>query len=189
MKQLLLDTAATHKVNVRVIATSSTSHTASTVMPENNYDSAKPKNLGYPDAGQTYAHTHTAKIWLCNALERRYGRKGLHAISVHPGGFTSGLMETVEEKTRVYLEKMISMPHIQKIWMTLPQGAATNIIAAVGKDYDGIGGIYLENCGVSHPISDDERFAGHGFKSWAFDKEGEEKLYADSLKMVGLPQE
>lgn len=183
---MLLETASIHKVNVRVVATSSTSHTASTVMPENNYDSRNPRNRGYPDAGQTYGHTHTAKIWLCNEIERLYGDKGVHAISLHPGGFTSGLMGTVEPKTREYLEKMIQMPHIQKVWMTVGQGAATNIIAAVGKDYDGLGGFYMENCSVSHPVPDDVVWAGHGFKSWAFDKEGEEKLWVDSMKMVGL---
>lgn len=186
VKDLLLETASIHKVNVRVVATSSTSHTASTVLPENNYDSRNPQNRGYPDAGQTYGHTHTAKIWLCNEIERLYGDKGVHAISLHPGGFTSGLMGTVEPKTRAYLEKMIQMPHIQKGWMTVGQGAATNIIAAVGQDYDGLGGFYMENCGVSHPVPDDVVWAGHGFKSWAFDKEGEEKLWADSMKMVGL---
>lgn len=186
LKELLLDTASSHGINVRVVATSSTAHTASSVLPENNYDSSNPQSRGYPDAGQTYAHTQTAKIWLCNEIERQYGSQGVHAISVHPGGFMSGLMASTEPKTRAYLEKMMQLPHIQKVWMTVEQGAATNIIAAVGKDYDGLGGFYMENCGASHPVSDDDRWPGHGFKSWAFDQQGEEKLWADSLKMVGL---
>ncbi|POS68895.1 short chain dehydrogenase [Diaporthe helianthi] len=169
VKDLLLETASTYNINVRVIATSSTAHTAPTVQPENNYDSHNPQGKGHPDAGQTYGHTHTAKIWLCNEIERLYGHKG-----------------TVEPVLREWLEKMIQMPHIQKLWMTVGQGAATNVIAAVGKDYDGLGGFYMENCRVSHLVPDDVVWAGEGVKSWAYDKEGEEKLWVDSMKMVGL---
>ncbi|EQB52162.1 hypothetical protein CGLO_08239 [Colletotrichum gloeosporioides Cg-14] len=185
LKPLLLNTAATHGVNVRIVSTASTSHTASTVLPENNYDTANPNGKGY-EPGVSYAHSNTAKIWFCNELERRYGSKGLHAISIQPGGFTSGLMDSSEEHSKVMLNKMIQMPHIKKIWKSVEQGAATNTLAAVGKEFDGVGGIYMEDCGVSKPIPDDLHWAGYGFKSWAFDQAGEKKLWIDSLKMVGL---
>ncbi|KAJ3958622.1 hypothetical protein N0V92_004801 [Colletotrichum tropicale] len=185
LKPLLLNTAATHGVNVRIVSTASTSHTASTVLPENNYDTANPNGKGY-EPGVSYAHSNTAKIWFCNELERRYGSKGLHAISIQPGGFTSGLMDSSEEHSKVMLNKMIQMPHIKKIWKSVEQGAATNTLAAVGKEFDGVGGIYMEDCGVSKPIPDDLHWAGYGFKSWAFDEAGEKKLWTDSLKMVGL---
>lgn len=185
LKPLLLNTAATHGVNVRIVSTASTSHTASTVLPENNYDTANPNGKGY-EPGVSYAHSNTAKIWFCNELERRYGSKGLHAISIQPGGFTSGLMDSSEEHSKVMLNKMIQMPHIKKIWKSVEQGAATNTLAAVGKEFDGVGGIYMEDCGVSKPIPDDLHWAGYGFKSWAFDEAGEKKLWIDSLKMVGL---
>lgn len=184
LKPLLLHTASTHGP-VRVITTSSTSHTACTVLPANNYDTAHPDGPGY-NPGDTYAHSNTAKIWFCNEIERRYGSQGIHAISIHPGGFGSGLMESAEQHTREMLEKLIQMPHIQKGWKTVQQGAATSVLAAVGKDYEGLGGFYMEDCGVSKPIADDVQWAGYGFKSWAFDEEGEKKLWTDSLKMVGL---
>ncbi|KAJ0166959.1 WW domain-containing oxidoreductase [Colletotrichum tanaceti] len=185
LKPLLLKTAADNGVNVRVVTTSSTSHTASTVRPENDYDTADPNGDGY-EPGVSYAHSNTAKIWFCNEVERRYGPKGVHAISLHPGGFGSGLMESSDEATRRMLEKMIQMPHITRVWKSVPQGAATNLLAAVGKEYDGVGGFYMEDCGVSKPIPDHVNWSGHGFKSWAFDEEGEKKLWEDSLKMVGL---
>ncbi|UQC89933.1 short-chain dehydrogenase [Colletotrichum lupini] len=188
LKPLLLDTAANNNVNVRVVTTSSTSHTASTVLPENNYDTANPNGKGY-EPGVSYAHSNTAKIWFCNEVERRYGSEGVHAISIHPGGFGSGLMESSDEETRKMLEKLIQMPHIRKVWKSVQQGAATSQLACVGKQYDGIGGFYMEDCGVSKPIPDDTNWAGYGFKSWAFDEEGEKKLWADSLKMVGLEDE
>ncbi|KAK1993967.1 short chain dehydrogenase [Colletotrichum falcatum] len=185
LKPLLLYTAATFDVNVRIISTSSTSHTASTVLPDNSYDTASPNGKGY-EPGVSYAHSNTAKIWFCNELERRYGSKGLHAISIQPGGCSSGLMDSSEEGSRAMLKKMIEMPHIKKIWKTIEQGAATNTLAAVGKDLDGVGGIYMEDCGLSKPIPDDLNWAGYGFKSWAFDEDGEKKLWTDSLKMVGM---
>lgn len=184
LKPLLLHTASIHGP-VRVVTTSSTSHTASTVLPANNYNTAHPEGPGY-NPGDTYAHTNTAKIWLCNEIERRYGSRGIHAISIHPGGFGSGLMESSEQHTREMLEKLIQMPHIQKGWKSVQQGAATSVLAAVGKAYEGLGGFYMEDCGVSKPIADDVQWAGHGFKSWAFDAEGEKKLWMDSWRMVGL---
>ncbi|KAK6215214.1 short-chain dehydrogenase [Colletotrichum tabaci] len=185
LKPLLLKTAADNKVNVRVVTTSSTSHTASTVLPENNYDTANPNGKGY-EPGVSYAHSNTAKIWFCNEVERRYGSEGVHAISVHPGGFGSGLMRSSDGETRKMLEKLMQMPHIRKVWKSVQQGAATNVLAAVGKEYDGFGGFYMEDCGISKPIPDDTNWAGYGFKSWAFDEEGEKKLWDDSLKMAGL---
>ncbi|KAF4434832.1 short-chain dehydrogenase [Fusarium austroafricanum] len=187
LRPLLLRTASVHRVNVRVVSTSSTSHTASTVRPENNYDTANPNGKGY-EPGTSYAHSNTARIWFCNEVERRYSSEGVHAISVHPGGFGSGLMESSDEEARKMLEKMIQMPHIKKVWKSVEQGAATSVLAAVGKEYEGLGGFYMENCGVSKPIPDDVQWAGHGFKSWAFVEEGERKLWADSLRMVGLDE-
>ncbi|KZL87919.1 short-chain dehydrogenase [Colletotrichum incanum] len=178
LKPLLLSTAANHNVNMRDITTSSTSHTASTVLPENSYDTANPNGKGY-EPGVSYAHSNTAKIWFCNEVERRYGSVGIHAISIHPGGVGSGLMEFSDEETRKMLEKLIQMLHIKNVWKSVEQGAATSVLASVGKEYDGVGGFYMEDC-------DDVNWSGYGFKSWAFDEEGEKKLWADSLKMVGL---
>ncbi|KAH9435355.1 hypothetical protein MCOR02_004299 [Pyricularia oryzae] len=185
LKPLLLKTAATQGVNVRVVSTSSTAHTASTVLPANNYDTANPNGKGY-EPGVSYAHSNTAKIWFCNEVERRYGSRGIHAISTQPGGFTSGLMEASDEHTKAMLTKMIEMPHIKKIWKTVEQGAATNTLAGVGKEYEGHGGFYMEDCGISKPIPDDLQWAGQGYKSWAFDEAGARKLWLDSLKMLGL---
>ncbi|KAK1807053.1 hypothetical protein LTR12_018607, partial [Friedmanniomyces endolithicus] len=48
------------------------------------------------------------------------------------------------------------------------------------------GGLYMEDCGVSRPIPDDEMVGTYGYRSWAFNPDGEKRLWADSLKMVGL---
>jgi len=44
----------------------------------------------------------------------------------------------------------------------------------------------MEDCGVSRPIPDDEMVSTYGYRSWAFNPDGEKRLWVDSLKMVGL---
>lgn len=65
---------------------------------------------------------------------------------------------------------------------SVEQGAATTILAAVGKDFEGKGRLYLEDCAVTELTTDN--MSGHA--AWAFDEEKEERLWQDSLKMVGL---
>ncbi|KAH8841027.1 putative secondary metabolism biosynthetic enzyme [Pyricularia oryzae] len=185
LKPLLLKTAAEHGVKVRVVSTSSTAHTASTVLPAGDYGTADPNGRGY-EPGVSYAHSSTARIWFCNEAERRYGPRGLHAISTHPGGFASGLMDSADEQARAALARAIEMPHIRRIWKSVEQGAATNALAGVGREYDGHGGFYMEDCGVGRPVPDHLDWAGHGYKSWAFDEAGEKRLWLDSLEMLGL---
>jgi len=66
-----------------------------------------------------------------------------------------------------------------------PQGASTTTIAAIGKEFEGRGGIFLEDCEEAPPYDSDTPM-GPGYASHAFDPEGEKKLWEDSLKMVGL---
>jgi len=44
----------------------------------------------------------------------------------------------------------------------------------------------MEDCGVSPPLPEDAPMGSPGFKSWAYDPEGERRLWDDSLLMVGL---
>ena len=68
---------------------------------------------------------------------------------------------------------------------SLEQGAATQILAAVGKEYEGKGGMYLEDCGVSRPLSDSEPMGVDGYRPWAYNPDGERRLWLESLDMVG----
>lgn len=75
-----------------MIAVASSIHTLGSVkLDDYNFE------MGY-DPFMAYASSKTANIWFSNELERRYGKQGLHSISVHPGGFESGFQASHDEQ-------------------------------------------------------------------------------------------
>lgn len=68
------------------------------------------------------------------------------------------------------------------------QGAATSVYAAVGKEFEGKGGLYLADCAAQGPFKGADPFAtdDEGYAAWAFDEKAEEELWRASMGMVGL---
>ena len=69
---------------------------------------------------------------------------------------------------------------------SVQQGAATQVLAAVGKDYEGQGGMYLDDCARAQPIADGEQIGAGGYRPWIYNPHGERRLWMESLGMVGL---
>lgn len=68
---------------------------------------------------------------------------------------------------------------------SVAQGAATSVWAAVGRVWEGKGGVYLEDVRVGVEVEEPDLVTG-GYKAWAFDEEAGERLWVVSLGMVGL---
>lgn len=134
-----------------------------------------------------YGQAKTANIHLANSITRRYAARGLTALSLHPGGVMTGLGVFIppEEWARY------DTPEVKRYVKSAAQGAATSAYAAVGAEFEGRGGLYLSNCAVQGPFEGTDPMAmdDEGFAAWAFDEEGEERLWRDSLGMVGLEEE
>ena len=73
---------------------------------------------------------------MANEIERRYGSKGLHALSVHPGGIRTGLQTHVGDD----IQKKWDTPEVARRFKNTAQGAATTVYAALGKEWEGKGG-------------------------------------------------
>ena len=116
---------------------------------------------------------------MANEIENRYGPEGLHGYSLHPGGIWTGLQKFVSAETMAMWK---ARPGVENILKSTEQGAATSVLAAVGKEYEGTGRLYFEDCGLARPTEDNMS----GYAKYAFDKEKEAKLWEDSLKIVGL---
>lgn len=80
----------------------------------------------------------------------------------------------------------LQQPHIKDRLKSVGQGAASIVLAAVGRDWEGVGGVYMEDCGESPPLAEGAAVGMPGYRPWAYDEEGEKKLWEDSMKMVGL---
>lgn len=126
-----------------------------------------------------YGQSKTAMIYMTNEIERKHGKQGLHGISLMPGGIASELQKHVSDEQKEAWNQGATV----KFWKSPGQGAATTLVAAIGKEWEGKGGVYLEDCQEAIPTPP----AGMGllgFVPHAFDAEKEEKLWKASLKMV-----
>ncbi|KAK3670624.1 hypothetical protein LTR78_009459 [Recurvomyces mirabilis] len=180
----------------RVIAIASTAHAFSTVQFGNIGQEQKVTSNYHPmldlegdytyNPGIAYGQTKTANIWMANEIERRYGGQGLHGLSVHPGNIFTAGYGIMDPRIAAKFAPFFEMPEMQAYMKSVEQGAATQVLAAVGKDYEGKGGFYMDDCRVAEPIPEGAMPGFSGYQSWAYSPEGEKKLWSESLKMVGL---
>lgn len=183
LKPALLS-SATPDYPSRVVSVSSRGH----VFGAPNFGDYNYERTPY-DPWVAYGQSKAANIWFANAIERHFGHRNLHATSVHPGLIlTSGLGVHLSPEQR----DMFSDAEVQRTAKSAAQGAATQVWAAVGREWSAKGGRFLSN--MAEAVTNEERereegmflMANDGYKEWAYDEEGEERLWKDSLEMVGV---
>jgi NAD(P)-dependent dehydrogenase (short-subunit alcohol dehydrogenase family) len=158
---------------------SSSAHRFSGILPD-DYNFEK---TNYNDI-VAYGQAKTANLYMSNAIERYYGAQGIHSLAVHPGIVRTELTRHMDPSS---LEASNKDPESIKVLKSVPQGAATTVLAAVSRDYEGVGGKYLENSGEYGPVKDENAsFHDDGYASWAFDPALEDRLWEDSTKFVGF---
>jgi NAD(P)-dependent dehydrogenase (short-subunit alcohol dehydrogenase family) len=146
------------------------------------------------DPWDSYAQSKLANIWFANSIERHYASQNLHATSLHPGGIVenSGLGKFLDQNT---IQAMMGDPETLRTFKSSAQGAATQVYAAVSREWANRGGRYLASC--VEQASQEERnkelgmfgAANEGYRKGTYDEEGEERLWKDSFGMVGLEEE
>ncbi|KAJ0168194.1 WW domain-containing oxidoreductase [Colletotrichum tanaceti] len=164
----------------RVVNLSSSAHNVHGINDSDNYDFQK----GGYDANVAYGQSKTANIYMANEIERRHGPRHLHSTSVHPGVVQTGLTRHMPP------DAFKGMEFLYPTMKSVEQGAATSVWAAVGKAWERDGGKYLVDCAVAEPYAEgDDRFSAPGYAPHAYDVEKAKRLWSDSLKIVGLPDE
>ncbi|KAK6218386.1 WW domain-containing oxidoreductase [Colletotrichum tabaci] len=172
--------AASSDLPSRVVNLSSSAHNVHGINDPDNYDFQK----GGYDASVAYGQSKTANIYMANEIERRYGSRHLHATSVHPGIVQTGLTQHMPP------DAFKGMEFLYPTMKSVEQGAATSVWAAVGKAWEHEGGKYLVNCAVAEPYAEgDDKFSALGYAPHAYDVEKARRLWSDSLKIVGFPDE
>lgn len=174
--------SSTPGFNSRVVNVASSAHRISDLNESDNYSFQK----GGYNATSAYGHSKLANIYMANELDRRYGHKGLHATSLHPGAIWTNLPRHLDSSVT---DQMMSNEGFVKIVKSSEQGAATTVIAAVGKEWESKGGKYLDNCDVAERGPDDRDLFGSGYVLQTYDPENEARLWKDSLKIVGVDDE
>lgn len=129
----------------------------------------------------------TANMYLANEIERRYGSRGLHGTSLHPGGIATGLQTHVAADYEA--ADVWNIPAVKAYTKNPEQGASTQVYAALSEEWKNKGGRYLADCVEQGPTQHPENpmyVPDDGYEKWAYDEQAEKRLWKDSLKMVGL---
>ncbi|KAI9149636.1 Oxidoreductase calI [Paramyrothecium foliicola] len=164
----------------RVVNVSSSTHrTIPQLVESDNYNFEKSEYVHM----LAYANSKLANVYMASELERRYGSQGLHATSVHPGEISSDLLRNLGGQA--ILEPILSNKELSKGFKSPAQGAATTVLAAIGKEWENKGGRYLENCGEAERGKDDGQMMSPGWASHTYDPVAEKRLWEDSLRFIG----
>jgi NAD(P)-dependent dehydrogenase (short-subunit alcohol dehydrogenase family) len=182
LKKALID-SSTPEFHSRVINVASSGHRIHGLNVSDNYNFEK----GEYSPWVSYAQSKTANIYMANEIDRRYGNKGLHATSLHPGAIaTTGLGKHMDPAmAQAFLSDPVKMNSLK----SAEQGAATTVLAAIGKEWENKGGRYLVNCADASPGEDDGNVEGSTYVSHTYDPKSEARLWKDSLKIVGLTED
>jgi NAD(P)-dependent dehydrogenase (short-subunit alcohol dehydrogenase family) len=178
LKQALL-ASATPNFHSRVVVVASSAHRAATLPSSDNYNFEK----GAYNHEIAYNNSKLAAVYLANKIERDYGAQGLHATSLHPGAINTDISRNMPPE---FLQGLMTNPYILKILKSTEQGAATTVWAAVGKEWENQGGKYLEDVREAERGEDDGQIFGVGWVKQTYNPQEEDRLWGDSLKIVGL---
>ncbi|KAM0327371.1 hypothetical protein ACHAPQ_007423 [Fusarium lateritium] len=170
--------ASTPEFQSRVVVVSATAHRIHGIAASDDHNYEKGGASAYSPWG-AYARSKAANVYMANEIERRYGSEGIHANSVAPGLVASGIGRYVPEEVML---SVISdrMNHIQ----SLGQAAATTLMAAVGREWEGRGGVYLSHCVAAERGDDNDVSVSETYVTHTYSPENEERLWKDSLEMV-----
>jgi NAD(P)-dependent dehydrogenase (short-subunit alcohol dehydrogenase family) len=181
LKETLL-ASSTPAFNSRVVSLSSGGHRMSPIV----FDDLDLSKGGY-DPWKAYGQSKTANIYLANEIERRYGPQGLHATSVMPGGIFTELGRHLATTDPSFFERLMKDDAVKKALKSPEQGAATTVWAAIGNEWEGKGGNYLEDCKVAPAVDPNKNVPmDPGHADYAYDEAAAQKLWDVSLKLVGL---
>ncbi|KAK2059588.1 short chain dehydrogenase [Colletotrichum caudatum] len=133
------------------------------------------------DPWAAYGRSKTANVLFAKEVERRYGPRGLHALSLHPGVIHTNLMQHLsEEETEGILSSEAIKPHLKDA----QQGAATTVYAALSREWEGRGGEYLSNLVRQGPTTDRT-----GYAPYIDDEQLSKELWDKSNELVGFVEE
>ena len=174
-----LEKSATKELQSRVVNVSSSSHRHN-VFSWEHYNSHP---IIY-NGEAAYGQSKTANIWMANYIDRVYGSRGVHGLSLGPGGIWTGLL-TYTPKNIV--EAFQQSPNIVPYMQSAEQGSSTTVWAAIGKVWEGKGGEYLADCRIAPPETGDwytamSSAATPWVKGWTTE---EDRLWVLSEKLVG----
>jgi NAD(P)-dependent dehydrogenase (short-subunit alcohol dehydrogenase family) len=164
----------------RVVSLSSLGHRRSDV----HFDDLNFRHRPY-DPWMAYGQSKTANVLFAVGMTQRFGAQGINANAVHPGGIMTGLQKHVSHEEQLKMGWIDEAGAQNSRFKSTEQGAATSIWAAVAPELEGVGGLYLEDCAIAKPWSDDTPTSG--VKPYALNPDNAERLWSVSEGLVMRP--
>ncbi|KAL4799276.1 NAD(P)-binding protein [Aspergillus venezuelensis] len=173
---MLAASASSPSFQSRLIHVSSSGHLASQMQ----FDDINLLRPGAYTPGRAYAQSKLAQIYMANYVERHFGSRGIHALSVMPGGVFTNLQQYLPDAVKT---GWAEDPAVVRFMKDPSQGAATTVFAAVSKEWEDRGGVYLENCVAAGSFNASGAF---GVAEYAYDEGKEARLWEITIQMLGL---
>lgn len=167
----------------RVVVVSSLGHRAAEV-DFDNFPPLVKDDVTATAAPDGYHQSKTALLWMSNEIDRRYGAAyNIHSLAVNPGSIPTQLTAHIGwEKMRDRMGEHVDL--FDKLRKSVPQGAATTVWAAVAKELEGEGGLYLDDVRVALPAEPGSPFFTHGYAPHAYDQAKAQRLWEETIRIL-----
>ncbi|GAA2051079.1 SDR family NAD(P)-dependent oxidoreductase [Williamsia deligens] len=131
-----------------------------------------------------YGQSKSANALFAVEADRRWSAAGVRVNAVMPGGIATGLQRHVDPEVLAAARRSAGAPADLK---TPGQGAATTVLAAVHPALEGVGGLYLEDCGPAPLLGARSEADGrHGVAPFAVDAANARRLWEVSEDLLHL---
>ncbi|GAA0587302.1 SDR family NAD(P)-dependent oxidoreductase [Kribbella sandramycini] len=160
----------------RVISVSSSGHRRSDI----RWDDLEFRQ-GY-DKWAAYGQAKTANILFAVHLDALGKDSGVRAFALHPGGILTPLQRHLARDEMVGFGWIDADGNpINPAFKSPEQGAATQVWAATSPKLEGHGGVFLEDCEIAHPSTDDTP----GVRPYAINPTAAARLWSVSADLTG----
>ena len=134
------------------------------------------------DKWESYGQAKTANALFAVGFHQRFKDQGVTANAVMPGGIMTPLQRHLPIEEQRAMGWIDENGKVRDGFKTTEQGASTSVWAAVGAELEGVGGLYLEDCGQALPWTKEVPWTG--VMPHALDPESADRLWALSVETV-----
>ncbi|MES2036160.1 MAG: SDR family NAD(P)-dependent oxidoreductase [Pseudomonadota bacterium] len=132
---------------------------------------------------ESYGQAKTANSLFAVGFHQRFKDQGVTANAVMPGGIMTPLQRHLPLEEQKAMGWIDDNGKVRDGFKTTEQGASTSVWAAVGRELEGVGGLYLENCAQALPWTKDKGW--EGVMPYALDQTSADRLWSLSEETVG----
>ncbi|MDZ4376441.1 MAG: oxidoreductase [Phenylobacterium sp.] len=163
----------------RVVALSSIGHRRSGVV----FEDIHYRNRPY-DKWEAYGQSKTANSLFAVGFHERFADLGVTANAVMPGGIRTPLQRHLTDEEMRAFGWIDEQGRVNDRFKSPEQGASTSVWAAVARELEGVGGLYLENCNQALPWTESNPF--EGVMPHALDPAAADRLWTVSEETTGV---